>query len=71
MEYIFYNVEAVAIPNSHYGGGNGPIYLERLACDGSEATILDCLASNFHICSHVDDAAVRCQGNVAKGVFHS
>ena len=54
--------EVATIPNAHFGGGTGPIFLDRLACVGNEDTILECSHARLHLCSHTDDVSVRCLG---------
>ena len=47
------------------GEGIGPIFLDQLMCNGSEATLLECLPSEnigLHNCHHNEDAGVRCEG---------
>lgn len=57
------HVGARAIPNSHFGSGVGPIFMDRLSCEGNEAVILECRSIlGHHTCSHVDDASVECIG---------
>ena len=48
------------------GEGIGPIFLDQLMCNGSEASLLECLPSEnigFHNCHHNEDAGVRCEGS--------
>ena len=44
------------------GGGSGPIYLDDVACTGSENALLACISSPIgtHNCVHSKDAGVRC-----------
>ena len=47
------------------GEGIGPIFLDQLMCNGSEASLLECLPSEnigLHNCRHDEDAGVRCEG---------
>ena len=47
------------------GEGIGPIFLDQLMCNGSEASLLECLPSEnigLHNCHHNEDAGVRCEG---------
>ena len=54
----------------HYGGayfgqGSGPIWLDNIACVGTESTLASCSHLGFNItrsCSHSEDAGVRCYG---------
>ena len=56
---------AVAFTYAHFGTGTGPIYLDDVACSGSEDSLIECSRSPFVSCSsgHWEDAGVRCQGN--------
>ena len=61
---IFHCIDAEAYRNAEYGPGEGPIFIDRLRCDGSEATVLNCtLGSPLGLtigCDHNDDAGVKC-----------
>ncbi|XP_069138032.1 scavenger receptor cysteine-rich type 1 protein M130-like [Argopecten irradians] len=51
--------------NSHFGPGVGPVYLDQLACDGTESSILACPSkgwnrTTFGCDEHKDDAGVTC-----------
>ena len=47
---------------SHFGGGNGSIWLDDLFCLGSENSIYECSHSNWrvHNCKHTEDVGVSC-----------
>ena len=55
-----------AYSNAYYGSGIGPIYLDDVACFGTEARLDQCYASewNVHNCQHSEDAGVRCYGEM-------
>ena len=42
--------------------GSGPIWMDGMHCDGSEAKINDCSFNGWseHNCTHRDDAGVYC-----------
>ena len=44
------------------GGGSGPIYLDDVACTGSENALLACASSPIgtNNCGHSEDAGVQC-----------
>ena len=46
-----------------FGQGTGSIWLDQVACAGTEARLADCPANPIgtHDCSHFEDAGVRCQ----------
>jgi len=44
------------------GGGEGPIVLDDVHCNGSESKLTDCSAIYFHNCQHHEDAGVICNG---------
>jgi hypothetical protein len=44
-----------------YPAGSGPIYLDNVACSGSELTLAQCTYdSHTEDCEHFEDAGVRC-----------
>ena len=46
---------------SRYLAGSGPIYLDNVACSGSELTLAQCdYDPNTVDCNHNEDAGVRC-----------
>lgn len=51
---------------AHFGQGTGNIWLDNVACSGSESKLIDCPASvvGIHNCGHSEDAGVEC-GNLA------
>ena len=55
----------LAVYSAAFGQGSGPIFLDNVLCDGSEATLAKCGHLGVSItrsCSHNDDAGVRCLG---------
>ena len=52
------------LPISDFTQGSGPIFLDELACDGDERSVLDCgkSAPGLYTCTHSQDAGVRCIG---------
>lgn len=46
-----------------YEEGCGPILLDEVQCQGTEATLLACTHSEWgqHDCSHSEDIGVRCE----------
>ena len=48
-----------------WGSGSGSIWLDEVACSGTEATIWDCNHGGIgvHDCGHSEDAGVRCNSD--------
>ena len=60
---VVLNAGAVAVRNSHYSAGSGPLFLDSVACNGSESNLLACRAQRRPtLCSHDNEAGVKCQG---------
>ena len=53
-----------ALSNAYFGEGSGPIFLDNVACSGTESTLLSCNSSQIgsHFCEHKDDVGMRCSG---------
>ncbi|XP_068704797.1 uncharacterized protein [Montipora foliosa] len=53
---------SAAYRGSKYGRGTGPIWMDDVACSGSEAHIYDCRNRGWgdHDCTHSKDASVKC-----------
>lgn len=49
-----------------YGQGTGPIWLDDVNCQGTEAALRECTASAWghNNCNHREDAGVECAGTV-------
>lgn len=50
-----------------FTNGVGPIWLDNVACTGTETRLIECRANDFgvHNCGHVEDAGVSCRtGNL-------
>lgn len=52
--------DATALSRAAFGQGIGPIHLDDLRCNGSEATLFECPYDPTHNCNHFEDAGVRC-----------
>ena len=63
---ILYILGAQAVLRAGFGQGTGNIWLDQVACTGTETTLAACLANpiGIHDCSHFEDAGVRCQTGV-------
>ncbi|KAM9173021.1 LOW QUALITY PROTEIN: antigen WC1.1-like [Pangshura tecta] len=58
---------AVSAPvEAHFGAGSGPIWLNRVACHGTESALWHCgnVEWKMHYCSHEWDAGVTCSGHI-------
>ena len=64
MLILCLHVDAVEFSSAHFGSGTGTIYLDNVACTGSENRLIDCSRNSVVTCSngHLEDAGVRCQG---------
>ena len=62
---MFIFTDSIPLRNAVLGEGTGPIFLDQLMCNGSEASLLECLPTEnigLHNCDHNEDAGVRCEG---------
>ena len=46
-----------------YGEGRGDIFLNNVACVGTEETLIDCTSDTLQTCLHSEDAGVTCSPN--------
>lgn len=57
-----------------YGQGSGPIWLDDVKCEGTEAKIQDCQHDAWGVnnCDHTEDASINClpsRGGISCGYF--
>ena len=65
---IITSTGATALSRAAFGQGSGQIWLDNVACTGSESRLIDCSANplGFHNCGHYEDAGVRCSANTCE-----
>ena len=56
--------DAVPFRKAQFGMGTGPILLDDVMCDGTEASLMDCVSEQTNDCTHLEDAGVRCNGKL-------
>uniref|UniRef100_A0A452IAD6 SRCR domain-containing protein n=1 Tax=Gopherus agassizii TaxID=38772 RepID=A0A452IAD6_9SAUR len=51
---------------AHFGSSSGPIWLDKVACDGTESSLLECKHRGWgvHSCDHHKPAGVTCSGHI-------
>ena len=56
------NISAIPVLWSGFEQGTGPVFLEYVACDGTESSLLSCSHPGIGTtsCSHVEDVGVVC-----------
>ena len=60
--YVHIIIDAVAVSNSSYGKGSGPMLVNSLQCTGTESTILECaLDADTLPCIGSQYAGVQCR----------
>lgn len=60
---LSFATDNTALNNAFFGQGTGPIFLDNLACVGSEPMLTNCTHDTHTAdCGHNEDASVRCSG---------
>ena len=59
----FSRLASNAYTGAHYGQGTGPIWMDDVACSGSESHLYDCRQRGWrsHECTHSKDSSVLCR----------
>ena len=59
----FSRLASNAYTGAHYGQGTGPLWMDDVACSGSESHLFDCRQRGWgpHACTHSKDSSVFCQ----------
>ena len=58
---VLFTTDSTALSNAFFGTGTGPIYLDHLACVGTEPTLTICTHDTHTAdCGHNEDASVHC-----------
>ena len=62
----FAQLASQARGSAYYGQGSGPIWIDDVACSGSESHIYDCRHRGWgnNDCTHSRDASVQCSANI-------
>ena len=61
------------LPISEFQQGSGPIFLDKVACGGSENRLVECggAPKGLHTCYHHQDTAIRCIGEYHSIILQS
>ena len=59
-------ISAAQVVQGEFGPGSGPIFLNRLNCDGTESSLLDCngFRTTVNLCDHTEDVGISCEGKM-------
>ena len=58
------------LPNSAFGAGTGPIFLDNLRCSGLERRLVECSHAGFEVnnCNHDQDAGIVCEPGITNTI---
>ncbi|XP_038079312.1 scavenger receptor cysteine-rich domain superfamily protein-like isoform X2 [Patiria miniata] len=64
-----YGSAMAAVSAPAYGAGTGPVVMNHVQCEGTEAELVHCQQSQWrdNQCRHTEDAGVRCEGEMRTG----
>ena len=61
---VHYNLSPIGaqpLRLAFFGQGVGDIFVDDLACNGTERRLQECRFSSEHNCNHSEDAGVQCE----------
>ena len=61
LRLVYFHTDSTGLLSSSFGQGTGQIFLDNVACVGTENSLEDCTHDpSTTDCTHHEDAAVRC-----------
>ena len=61
LHLVHFHTDSTGLLTSSFGQGTGPIFLDNVACVGTENSLEDCTHDpSATDCTHHEDAAVQC-----------
>ena len=65
-------VNASSLSGMYYGIGSGPIFPDKVQCNGTESRLASCRykRTGVHNCNNLESASVTCKGNDTAVFFY-